>query len=310
MVCLGPGSLSGRLAGCGKTGDTSVAFDACEQLGVLLGELSQPQREYLDVVGVDLDLLARLTQVGGVLAAFFLVSGFTLTGLPALLLGLGLLPGVVEQLLELGGAGGPVEAGARHLCFSAQVLHGEPAIGVLRPAGLQPEQGGLEPGLGGGAGLLCHRGLPSLPLVHWQMSWSSWLRWSSRAARCSGGSACFPAASRAWRAWSRASSRRGWCSGVRRAFGQDRQEFSMGRGRPVPAGLARVRQAAVAGWKKQSPSTPGCKMTERCCSMVRSLAGEAIVPGRSARSARILVNSASMWRAAAPPAGSPVFHLR
>jgi len=176
---------------------------------VLAGELSQPQREYLDVVGVDFDLLACLAQVGGVLAALLLVSGFELAGLPAQLLGLGVLPGVVEHLLELGGASGPVEAGAWHLSFGAQVLHGEPAVGVVRPAGLQPEQGGLKPGLDRRDGWLCHRGLSSFPLVHWQMSWSIWLRWSSRAARCSGGNGRLPVSSSAWRAWSRACSRRG-----------------------------------------------------------------------------------------------------
>jgi hypothetical protein len=60
---------------------------------VLGGELSQSQCEYLDVVGVDLGLLAGLAQVGGVLAALLLVSGFELAGLAAQLFGLGCCPG-------------------------------------------------------------------------------------------------------------------------------------------------------------------------------------------------------------------------
>ena len=137
---------------------------------MVLGELSQAQGQDLDVVGVDFGLLACLSQVGSVLCALLLVVGFELAGLAALLLGLGLLPGVVEYLLELGGVGGPVEGGPRNLSFGAQVLHVELAVGVLGPAGLQPEQGGLEPGMQGRAG---HRAVSSFPLLHWLISWSS-----------------------------------------------------------------------------------------------------------------------------------------
>ena len=102
---------------------------------MVLSELSQAQGQDLDVVRVDFGLLARLSQVGSVLCALLLVVSFELAGLAALLLGLGLLPGVVEYLLELGGVGGPVEGGPRNLSFGAQVLDVELAVGVLgRPA--------------------------------------------------------------------------------------------------------------------------------------------------------------------------------